>query len=1170
MLTPAMAQEIIDNRREQWVQLNADTIQIDSLSIVPNTLQLWSPLPDSCYTLDFPRAELYWLCSDSSRKQQQDSILLSYRVFPYAFAASYARKTFDKVQQHADYPGVGYTYDLGEKDPIEELFKEDGIDYSGSFGRGISVGNNQDLIVNSDFNLRMSGKLRDDIEILAAISDNNIPFQPEGNTQQLQEFDRIFIQLKKDRSSLLLGDFDLLRPDSYFMNVRRSSQGAKVLTGGDLGAGRNWTSGVSAAVSKGNYNRQIIVGEEGNQGPYKLQGANNESFVIILSGSERVFIDGRRMERGADYDYVIDYNTAEVTFTARQLITKDKRISIEFEYADRNYLRSLLYGEADYRSEKLHVYTRIFTEQDAKNQPLIDGSLSDELIDTLRNIGDELDRAVVSGVNETGYIADRVQYYEKDTIVDGELYTPVYSYTADSTLATYTLSFSFMGAGNGDYILSDNTINGRVYEWVPPDSLGNAKGSYAPLSQLITPVQRRLMSVGGEYQIGKGTKVKAEFAYSDKDVNTFSDFDDQDDKGTAFFSALDHRLRLGKEKKATVLLIGRYEFRGARFEPLERYRSVEFTRDWNTVSLGLDAVEQDQHLVQAGWRYQYSKFADVDYQWSSLMMGDRYTGYLQQLNSRLRGKRFDGFIRASYLNAKANALQETRFFRPNFDFAYLGGSAKTWRIGIRGEQEDKRETIIGADNSALVAGSHHYDQLSFYVQSADTAANHLQFLLERRWDAQLDTIGQGFIPKDAATKVALKGRLSKRKSSQLTFDLSYRSLNVAGAQDSIVHTLLGDVTHDLRLKKGFLRSFTRYQLGSGQEPVTDYFYQPAVGTTRGSYLWLDRNEDGLQDKGEFEFDPLNAAFADTTYNRILLPTNDYVKTYSVRYDHTISITPKVLLVNAEHGWGKLAARFSSQTQLTINKSIFAQDFNGADWIPYVPSEAARLAAQTLQHRTTLFFNRNNPRFDANAYVLQLRDRRLLVGGSDSRTKDEQGGGVKYAPNASFTFRVKGAVGQQSNDSEAFPNRGFAVDFKQLEPSVSFLYQRKWKLTASYEWKDQLNNRFFSEDSLLVDSLGLERSTNQKLSLEGRFGSAIKRSVQAKLSFVLVDYNRPTNTSPAAYTLLEGLQAGRNYLWSLNYNTRLSKSVELTLGYDGRKTGDNRPNHVGRASVRAVF
>jgi hypothetical protein len=61
-------------------------------------------------------------------------------------------------------------------------------------------------------NLQLDGKLNEDLFIQAAISDNNIPIQPDGNSQQLQEFDKVFIKIYNDRISLTAGDFELRKP----------------------------------------------------------------------------------------------------------------------------------------------------------------------------------------------------------------------------------------------------------------------------------------------------------------------------------------------------------------------------------------------------------------------------------------------------------------------------------------------------------------------------------------------------------------------------------------------------------------------------------------------------------------------------------------------------------------------------------------------------------------------------------------------------------------------------------------------------------------------------------------------------------------------------------------------------------------------------------------------
>lgn len=96
---------------------------------------------------------------------------------------------------------------------------------SGSLSRRIMLGNNQDMALQSNLNLQLSGYLSENLSILANITDKNIPIQPEGNTRQIQEFDKIFIQMKyKEKVSLWAGDIESNSEGTHFMRFTKKDK----------------------------------------------------------------------------------------------------------------------------------------------------------------------------------------------------------------------------------------------------------------------------------------------------------------------------------------------------------------------------------------------------------------------------------------------------------------------------------------------------------------------------------------------------------------------------------------------------------------------------------------------------------------------------------------------------------------------------------------------------------------------------------------------------------------------------------------------------------------------------------------------------------------------------------------------------------------------------------
>ncbi len=122
--------------------------------------------------------------------------------------------------------------------------------------------------------------------------------------------------------------------------------------------------------------------------PYKLKGNNEEAYVLIVSGSERVYVNGNLLKRGENNDYVMDYNAGELVFTPLFTITSEMRIVVEYQFTDQNYTRIVAYGGGMHENKNWRFGSYLYSESDLKNQPA-QQSLSKEQVAILQNAGND-------------------------------------------------------------------------------------------------------------------------------------------------------------------------------------------------------------------------------------------------------------------------------------------------------------------------------------------------------------------------------------------------------------------------------------------------------------------------------------------------------------------------------------------------------------------------------------------------------------------------------------------------------------------------------------------------------------------------------------------------------------------------------------------------------------
>ena len=196
----------------------SDTITLDSVSILESgfeiRLQDGSSLASALYVLNPYTTDVI-----IAKGLIGQELYFSYRTFPFLFSRRYYSKDYTAYKKQTSEQGfIIQSAQVNRSNSSSTGLIDFGeLDYNGNLSRGVGFGNAQSLNVNSSFNIQLSGMITDDIEVKAAITDNNIPIQPEGNTAQLQEFDKVFIQLRKDQHFLTVGDFDLKSVDPFLV-----------------------------------------------------------------------------------------------------------------------------------------------------------------------------------------------------------------------------------------------------------------------------------------------------------------------------------------------------------------------------------------------------------------------------------------------------------------------------------------------------------------------------------------------------------------------------------------------------------------------------------------------------------------------------------------------------------------------------------------------------------------------------------------------------------------------------------------------------------------------------------------------------------------------------------------------------------------------------------------
>jgi hypothetical protein len=1138
----------ISNLHFKALKVKPGICQIDSVSIIPKTFYI-SGIPDSAYSLDYINATLSWKLPPG-----QDSILVSYRAFPFKLNGEVKRLNYDSIRNNFLIQPALYTN--AQQQAKDNFFNFGNIVYNGSFGRAISFGNSQDAVVTSNLNLQISGWLADSIEISAAITDNNIPIQPDGTTADLSDFDKIFLQFRKKNWSLSMGDIDLRQNQNYFLNFYKRLQGATFETNSRISGNISNKTLVSAAIAKGKFNRNIFQGQEGNQGPYHLQGANNELFFIVLAGTEKVYIDGQMMQRGEDQDYIINYNTAEITFTQKRMITQDSRIQVEFEYSDQNYLNVnlYLYDEANFNN-KLKVRLGVFSNSDSRNSP-INQTLNPAQNKFLNQLGDSINKAFypVAPIDTLG--PGKILYQKVDTVYRAAnglyIHDSVYVFSVNPAVTLYNLSFVDVGQGNGDYTPNLNGVNGSVYQWLAPVN-GQKQGQFEAAQFLVTPKTQQVFTLGADYAINKNTTLSGDFAMSHYDVNTLSSIDKGNDNGNATRVQLKNIHPIAGSARGLNLTTSlSYEYVEAKFQPLEPLRPVEFARDWG---LSLQPGPANETLISAGFLLSDKKKNSIKYEFSNYDRGNQFTGIRNSLShvQDFNGWHISDQISLANMDSTAN---KGYYLRPSIEVSkkltwlnnYIAGA------GYSLEHNESRNRIT----DTVSATSFAFETFQAYLKSPEKDPNHWGLTYSTRENSY--PYGKELARGDRSQMVNIFAEINKNKHHKIRLNATFRNLQILNSQVNSQQpdkAVLGRAEYIVNEWKGLLIGNALYELGSGQEQKKAFSYlQVPAGT--GQYTWIDYNKDGIQQLNEFVL----AQFPDqATFIRVYTPTGDYVKANYNTFNYSVSLNPRALInPKTSKGLMDVLARINIQSSMQLNQKEQANGlakFNSFK----SPLNDTSLITRTAILSNTFSFNKTDTKWGFDINNSRNSSKTLLTYGYQSQSLNQWTFRTRFNLNRKLALNTvfKTGSSQLLNTSTDFDSSNYDLNQFSVEPDLVYTKGSNLRVTLGYKYSDKKNAALYGGETYMA----------QSLNTEVKYNILQNTSLLSKFSFSNILYTG-SSSSTVSYTMLEGLLPGKNFEWGIDFTKKLGNNLELSLEYDGRKPGEGPVINTGRASLRAIL
>ncbi len=439
-------------KKDTLIRLDKPVMKFYDFSILPDYFQMQDStgktITDSLYKVDYVKAKI--VLKDSTLLHRTYKI--SFLTYPEYWIYPQGKILSVRKREEPEFPSPDHT------NRQTDFF--DGLKTDGFLSRGVISGNNMNTSPVSKLDLKIKGKLTDQVRLDISIFDDNAPYGYEGVTTTFKDINRIYMRMSAENWNIHAGDTTWQYTSPLFVMKRDNK-----------GAGMEWTTErtkfrMQAAVVKGKFaeNRFYLI--KGNYGPFPLS-VKGKHMVFIIPHSEEVYLNDKKLIPGKDYKII--HETAEIILLPSVEINTHDLLVIKFNYANRSYQRwaSWQTFSTGFGSHEIEIFH--FNETDSKFKPLL-FVLDSNTVRALRQAENGEPPHILSAI-PSEFDSDKVLYRKIRT--GGDFYFEFAPHPTQDTL--YEVHFNYAGKNLGDYVLDRYVAQGPVMRYV-----GTGNGDYTP------------------------------------------------------------------------------------------------------------------------------------------------------------------------------------------------------------------------------------------------------------------------------------------------------------------------------------------------------------------------------------------------------------------------------------------------------------------------------------------------------------------------------------------------------------------------------------------------------------------------------------------------------------------------------------------------------------------